>query len=315
MIVVVSHPDDDHGTRVLAALAERRHPAVRVDTGQYPAQTSLSQRFADDGAPVALEVDGVPVDLDGARVGWWRRPRPFTLHEGIASDVASFAYSECHEAMTGFLASLGLAWVNPPGLDEAAHHKPYQLQVASEIGLPLPRTLITNDPAAAADFHRRNGPGGTIYKTFLATEEHWRETRILQPDELAMLDSVRYAPVIFQEFVPAVADIRATVVGDTVIAAAITAAPEGYSYDYRMDMDGARFEPTTLQPRTQRSVLALMRRLGIVYGAVDLRRTPTGEEVFLEVNPAGEWLFVEERTGQPITEAMVDLLVSMDTAA
>jgi hypothetical protein len=315
MIVVVSHPEDDHGTRVLADLAQRQHPAVRVDTGQYPAQASLSQRFADRGAPVALEVDGVAVDLDDARVGWWRRPRPFTLHDGIAPDVASFAYSECHEAMTGFLASLGLAWVNPPGLDEAAHHKPYQLTVAGQVGLPLPRTLITNDPDAAADFHRRNGPGRTVYKTFLATEEHWRETRVLQPDELAMLDSVRYAPVIFQEFVPAVADIRATVVGDTVIAAAITPAPEGYSYDYRMDMDGARFEPTVLKPRTQRAVLALMRRLGIVYGAVDLRRTPDGQEVFLEVNPAGEWLFVEERTGQPITEAMVDLLVSMDVPA
>lgn len=311
MIVVVSYAEDDHAARVLAALGERQHPAVLLDTGKYPSSTTLSHRFgSDDG--VRLSIDGVDVSLDDARVGWWRRPRPFALHEGIDPDVASFAYSECHEAVTGLWACLQLAWVNPPDRDEVAHHKPFQLHVAREVGLTVPRTLITNDPVAAAEFYEQNRPGRTIFKTFLATEEHWRETRILQADEVPLLDAVRYAPVIFQEFVPAVADIRATVLGDTVIAAAVTPAPQGYAYDYRMDLDGAQFEPTTLDSQTQKRVLALMRRLGIVYGAVDLRRTPEGDEVFLEVNPAGEWLFVEDRTGQPITEAMVDLLVGMD---
>jgi glutathione synthase/RimK-type ligase-like ATP-grasp enzyme len=54
-----------------------------------------------------------------------------------------------------------------------------------------------------------------------------------------------------------------------------------------------------------------MDRLGLVYGAIDMRRTVDGD-VFLEINPAGEWRFVEDRTGQPITAAMADLLVSLD---
>jgi len=49
-----------------------------------------------------------------------------------------------------------------------------------------------------------------------------------------------------------------------------------------------------------------------VYGAVDLRLTPEGDYVFLEVNPAGEWRFVEERTGQPITRSMAALLARLD---
>ena len=55
---------------------------------------------------------------------------------------------------------------------------------------------------------------------------------------------------------------------------------------------------------------ALIRALGLVYGAADFRRTPEGDYVVLEVNPAGEWRFVEERTGQPITRAVADLLVT-----
>jgi glutathione synthase/RimK-type ligase-like ATP-grasp enzyme len=59
---------------------------------------------------------------------------------------------------------------------------------------------------------------------------------------------------------------------------------------------------------------ALMSRLGLAYGAIDLRRRSDGEHVFLEVNPAGQWLFVEERTGQPITEQVAAALAAHDRA-
>jgi hypothetical protein len=312
MIIVVSYPEDDHAAGVLAVLEARRHPVALVDTGLFPIRSVLTQRFGDGPSSFELEVDGAPVDLPRARVAWWRRPRPFTLHDGIAPDVAAFTYTECHEAVSGMWAALDLTWVNPPALDEMAHHKPYQLAAASEVGLPIPRTVITNDPDKAAAFHEQNEPARTIYKTFLATEEHWRETRILRHEEFELLDRVRLAPVIFQQFVPAVADIRVTVVGERLFATAITTAPGSYAVDYRMDLDGASYAPTELAPETEAGLLALMRRLGIVYGAIDLRRTPDEGDVFLEVNPAGEWRFVEDRTGQPITEAMADLLIALD---
>jgi biotin carboxylase len=51
-----------------------------------------------------------------------------------------------------------------------------------------------------------------------------------------------------------------------------------------------------------------------VYGAIDMRRTPDGEYYFLEVNPAGQWHFVEHRTGLQITKAMAGLLARYDDA-
>lgn len=41
-----------------------------------------------------------------------------------------------------------------------------------------------------------------------------------------------------------------------------------------------------------------------MYGAIDMRRSPDGAYTFLEINPAGQWLFIEEKTGQPISEAI-----------
>jgi hypothetical protein len=50
----------------------------------------------------------------------------------------------------------------------------------------------------------------------------------------------------------------------------------------------------------------MLKRLGLVYGAFDFIRTPQGELVFLEVNPTGEWAWLEERLGFPMRDAFVD---------
>ncbi len=312
MILVVSHPGDDHAGGVLEVLEGLGHQVVVVDTGQFPAHAALTQRFGDGVPCFELRTSGATVDLGRCRAGWWRRPQPYGLDPGIDAEVASFAYSECHEAVAGLWAALDLVWVNPPELDERAHHKPYQLAVATEVGLTVPPTVVTNDPEAARRFVDTHGMDRTVYKTFLATEEHWRETRVLREEELELLDSVRLAPVIFQELVPAVADVRVTVVGDRMFATAVTPAPGGYQLDYRMDLAGADLRPTELPVEIEKGISALMRRLGLLYGAVDLRRTGDGDHVFLEVNPAGEWRFVEDRTGQPVTEAVAHLLVELD---
>ena len=310
MILVVSHPGDDHALEVLAALERGGHRAVMVDTAEFPGHSSLAMHYEDARLHRQFSVNGgEALDLGEFRVGWWRRPQPFTVEAAMAPEVAAFAYAECHEAIAGLWATLDLKWVNPPVQDEVAHHKPYQLAIAAEVGLPIPRTLVTNDPAAARKFVSERESGRTIYKTFLASPQCWRETRVVQPDEVALLDLVRLAPVIFQEYVPAVADIRVTVMGERMFAAAITAAPGGYDIDYRMDMAGATFRPTALPDATKKKIAQLMKRLGLVYGAIDLRRTPEGAYVFLEVNPAGEWRFVEERTGQPMTDSFAEMLV------
>ncbi|MGQ0678627.1 MAG: MvdC/MvdD family ATP grasp protein [Actinomycetota bacterium] len=312
MILVVSHRADPHADAVLALLRQIGHPVVLFDTSGFPKRSSVMERFGPEGTSFELISDGRRIDLAACRAGWWRRPLLHELHDGLAPGVAAFTYTECSEALAGMWASLDIAWVNPPALDEQAQHKPYQLALAAELGLAVPDTLITNDPACARAFIERHGVGNTIYKTFLATEEHWRETRVVREQELPALDSVRLAPVIFQRYIPAVEDLRVTVVGEQVFPAAIRPAAGGYQIDYRMDLEGASYRPTELPDAVEKGLRRLMERLGLVYGAIDMRLTPEGEYVFLEVNPAGEWLFVEERTAMPITQCMANLLMRLD---
>ena len=95
-------------------------------------------------------------------------------------------------------------------------------------------------------------------------------------------------------------------------AAEIVVAPGAYQYDYRVDLEAVAMRPASLPSEVERALLDLMDRLQLVYGAIDLRRTSQGEHVFLEINPAGEFLFVEERCGLPLAAAMANLLTRLD---
>jgi glutathione synthase/RimK-type ligase-like ATP-grasp enzyme len=47
-----------------------------------------------------------------------------------------------------------------------------------------------------------------------------------------------------------------------------------------------------------------MKRLGLEFGALDFIVTETGVWYFLEVNPSGQWLWIEDLTGLPIADSI-----------
>jgi len=315
MILVISSEHDSHATTVLTGLARVGADATLLDLSGFPARMQLSINYRSGNAPDHRIRNGSKSELLLADCGvvWWRRPQPFQIHPEITDPAyCNFALCESQEALAGLWLALNAFWVNQPNRDEAAARKVYQLRLAQDVGLETPLTLVTNSPEDARAFVEARGPEPTIYKAFSATAQHWRETRLLKPEELEMLDAVKFAPLIFQEYIPARVDLRITMMGKNVFAAAIYSQETSYTVDFRMDMGSGRVEAFDLPPVVIERLQALMNRLGLVYGAIDMRLTPDDRYVFLEINPAGQWLFVEERTGQPMTEAFVRLLAEND---
>ena len=303
-IVLISHTRDPHAVAVHRRLTACGHPVRILDLAALPSRASLTVALGDGVRTLRCEVDGEAIDLAAARSFWWRRPRFPDLIAIGDPDARTFAANEWNEAIAGLWQLVGGRWMNPPARDDIATRKALQLRLAAEAGLRVPRTLMTSDPAAARAFIEREGVGRAIFKTFSCTHAVWRETRLVTREALEHLDAVRFAPVIFQEYVPAEADVRVTVVGDRIFAAAIDMSGASYPADFRPILGERTITPTEL-PRPVRAALrTVLDRLGLVFGAVDLRRTPAGDYVFFEVNTAGEFLFIEERTGQPITRAV-----------
>lgn len=102
--------------------------------------------------------------------------------------------------------------------------------------------------------------------------------------------------------------MRLTVVGDRFFPVAVHASSDEARTDWRSDYDSLTYEPVEIPDEIRFSVTSLLKQLGLSFGAFDFTITPEGEWVFLEINPNGQWGWIEERTGLPITSAMADLL-------
>jgi glutathione synthase/RimK-type ligase-like ATP-grasp enzyme len=313
VILAVTHAGDDHAPLVLDALARRGAEVVVLDLADLPRTGRLALSYGYAGRVREVRVDGrPPIRAEEVTAVWWRRPRPFAANAGLRPDDAAFSARQVGGAVMGLLATLGASGVrlvNDPWRDEVASLKTHQLAAAERAGLAVPPTLVTSDPDAARAFLGACGPGGAVHKQLHATAEAWRPTRRVGPDELARLDALRYAPVILQAFVPGV-DVRVTAVGDELFAAEIDARATASPEDFRPVLADCRVAPCALPERDSDALRALLRDLDLSYAAIDLRRREDGSLAFLEVNPGGQWYFVEQRTGQPITAALASLLAS-----
>jgi hypothetical protein len=238
-VLIVSTVADPHAQAVMAAIAARGAKAELVDTSEFPRKLALSMTFNGRRCFELRRNGGGVLDLDTIRAVWWRRPQPFQLPAGMDSTDQAFALSEASTAFQGLYQSLDAVWVNDPARDLVAAHKPYQLTVAQQIGLDIPQTLMTNDVDKARAFFRQH-EGEVIYKQFVALPNSWHETRRLKPEDEAHASAIAYAPVIFQKHVAAVADLRVTIVGDDVFAAATDVRDADYPQDVRFNLGAVR---------------------------------------------------------------------------
>jgi len=310
VILAIAPAGDEHLKAVGAALDALGAPWRSLDLARFTEEAAITMGYGPGRSrSFLLQLPGGErLPLDELSAVWWRRPGRPTLDPRMGPTHRHFAEMEWHHALSGLWQALPARWVNPPLADQAASRKSWQLAVAQEVGLAIPRTLVTSDPGAARAFLRARGRRPTIYKAFGASESAWRYTRLVGPQERRILEQVRHAPVIFQEYVKAERDLRVFAVGRQLLAAEIDGRRTDYPLDYRADFGRADVERCRLPAEAAQAIRALVRRLGLRYAAVDLRRRRGGGHVFLEVNPGGQWLFLEERTGLPITKAMARLL-------
>lgn len=307
MILIVSFPNNEHVEKVRAHLTMEH---VVADCAWFPSRMRLQAHAGAETDALWLDLpDGRRIDLDRVGAVWHRRIRPMTLDPALTDDTARlFAWSEANEALLGTWYAMSAWWMNPPEADEIALRKVTQHRMARRLGLTIPETLVTNDPGAAAAFiERMGGPGRTIRKAFRNIPQAPRETAVVGVEEIKRLEAVRFTPVIFQELVHATLDLRVTVIDGEIFAASI-ASDANHCIDYRSGLNSATVQPYELPAGVAERLLALMDAFGLKFGAVDFRVTPEGEHVFLEVNPAGEYLFISERTGQPIPAAIAAAL-------
>jgi hypothetical protein len=325
MILLLTREDDHALPSVVARLEALGADHLVFDPARYPAQAAIRIDYQPTGRRHRqLRYRGRWVDLDTVTAVWDRRPgAPEAAPEVAAPEHRALVAEVSQTLLAGVWDALGCPWLpGPPRAQAAAADKPNQLALAARLGFTIPRTVVTNVPEDFLDLYAECG--GRLVTKVLRQVPVRRDgepcvtlTHTVRRRDAAGYRAIRHGPVILQAYVPKDVELRITVVGSRVFAAAI------HSQAVRATRDDWRrgdFWPVPLVPHDVPADVAgrcvrLVRALGLRFGAIDMVLTPDGEHVFLEINPNGEWAWIEDETGLPIGAAIADLLVRAGTRA
>lgn len=315
-VLIVSTKFDPHVDFLIPKLREKNIPFVRFNTEDFPTRASLTILFEGVVDTETLKVPpGIEISNSEITAIWYRRPAAFEFPSQFSPAAHVFADRETRATIAGLWQLLDAIWVNHPAKNRVAEIKLHQLKTAARLGLDIPRTLVTNDPEEARKFFT-HCEGKIIIKTLSGglVEEGPSSTAIftnkVEQTDLDNITSIQYTPTLFQEYVPKEVELRVTVVGKKVFTAEIhSQALESTRDDWRrpgtLKLAHAVHQlPLDVEKRCKE----LIGFFGLNFGAIDMILTPDGRYVFLEINPNGQWAWIEDLTGMPISEAMADLL-------
>jgi glutathione synthase/RimK-type ligase-like ATP-grasp enzyme len=316
-VLLVTRSDDNASVDAVAAAIRRRgHDPIRIDTDRYPDLVRLSTRY-DGGRPRRrLFAPEGTFDLGEVEAVWYRRFHAGATLPPALGDMRAACVDEARRTLLGTIAALDCFQLDPLEAVRRTDHKELQILRAAELGLDVPRTLFSNDPAEVLDFYRSTGALVTKMQSSFAIYRGGVEnvvfTNLVDPQDLDDLSGLRYCPMVFQEHIPKALELRVTVVGRKVMAASIDSQRSALTrIDWRRDGVGLieAWRPYSLPEPVARGLLALLTTLGLNYGAADFVVTPEGRHVFLEVNAVGEFFWLTRAPGLPIAEAIADVLL------
>jgi glutathione synthase/RimK-type ligase-like ATP-grasp enzyme len=291
-------------------------PAILDQTG------GLSFELA-DGRPTCLYRG---IRLSNVASVWDRRPTRFEMNmiDDVAEPFRNYARDTIRWQAAQLYAQFPDAlWVSDWYAVQKAELKSGQLAMAHRLGFNIPNTLFTSDAREAAAFRERYP--ATVIKS-LANKSPmvgdelllFMAARLERESQLS-LTNLHRGPAIFQQAVDNIRhELRITVIGDRVFAATVDldAETEGLSIvrDWRLshyqgEVSIENFDDQ-LPSAIKKQCVALVREMGLQFGAIDMILDNQGKFWFLEINPSGQWGFVEYHTGQPLGKTMAGLLLS-----
>lgn len=318
VVLLLTHTGDFFTVdRVADALTRRGARPFRFNTDLFPTEIKLSAKFTSDGLRHLIEQGDTALDARQVRAVWARKIWTPLMDENLAPQFHEMCVRESTAALYGFLDYFhSVRWINNPQRNTDAENKLRQLRVAADVGLNIPRTLTTNDAGQARAFFRELG-GNMVAKLLrplsisMSAPSVFVYTSDVREEDLAEAEMLRHSPMVFQERIPKAIELRIAYVDGKCFTGAIDASHSATGQtDWRLSgPQECRWFEAEIPEEIASRLGILMRELDLIYGAIDLIRTPDGEHVFLEVNPGGEWGMLERDLDLPISEALADALL------
>lgn len=309
-IGIVTLHEDIHAHVIRDAIQDR-HDArcVIFESDELARSGALNWSPHGDCVPTLPVEGGARMDVRRLDAIWWRRPsgRPWDrslpgLEDVVEPQALEVVRNDCLAGFQGLLlGEFGGTWVSHPDATRRAENKVLQLRVAVQVGLRIPRTLVSQDPEAIRAFCSRQP---TIVKTLAGAFGVPLLAHAVRPEVLADDEALRLSPAIYQERIEGRDHLRVHVFGSHIETARLRCD----ELDWRVHLNRTEVESHALPVDVERRLRRFMEIFDLRMGVFDLKIDTHGEIVWLEVNPQGQFLFVEGMSDMKLAAACGDFL-------
>lgn len=317
-VLVVTSKIDVTADLVVFSLKEKGAEVVRFNVEDYPQLESI-------------EIQGTQQKLDGFVITEKFGKQPLNTFNSIyyrphqpptpASDIAEresrqYIEEQSNAALSYLLDNYHGFCVSKPSSIRRATSKTLQIKIAQDLGMQIPRTLITNHKEEFLKFYE-TCDGEVIAKNLInegiiQNMEGFIYANKITDKDIENIEDLKFCPVLFQEYIPKKVELRVTVIGRKVFAVSIDSQSlEETKIDWRRyDLKNPPLhEDYKLPSELEEGLCTILDRFDLEFGAFDLILTPSDKYVFLELNANGQWGWIQYMTGLPLKETLADLLI------
>lgn len=323
MILIITNKEDVHPTPVIEILNKRSTPVFRLNSECL----LIDYEFAwwNDSHECDFFIKNVHTGLSvkGSEITaiWDRRPeRPKDLYISSSDEINKHNLDEA----SGFFSFLRYYLKDVFSIgsivnDRYAASKMLQMKIAQDVGFSIPSSCFSNRKDYIVNFARKYDDLiiKPIESDFVVRDEDFQHVFYAQKISSNSLPEVpieafNQTVSFVQNYIPKKYEVRVTVVGKKVFACKIDSQvmdEDKGKIDWRQGYDyNIKYESMLLPEIIANKSIDFLKRMGLNFGAFDFVVTPEDQYVFLECNPNGQWLWIEIKTGQKISEAIADEL-------
>ena len=298
--LLVGNEWDAHLRTVAERLRERDVEPVVFDADSL-AQVGYSL------SPHELLIDGAVIADEGR--AWLRRAAPSRWSSGDrVGSVADVSFRARVRLIAAIARCGNREWVTDIDALQAAEDRIHQLAVACRLGIATPPTIVSSDPAeielalggdavikplASGAFVNAEGEPRTVHTTPLTT------------DLLASGD-FGAAPFVAQARVEVRQHLRVVTAASVVTTAALEA--DRWPLDWRVADEAHHSWRRHESPEVEAQAARLAAEMCVGFSSQDWLVPVSGPPMFIDLNPAGQWMFLPHDVADPITEHIVSFL-------
>lgn len=294
---------------VVSALRRGGHAYFRLNSEDLP---SYSLCLDPCQGRLSCHTNGLRIEVEAHRLSAVYFRRPTFLREAsqaVCGPEEQFRRAQWAAFIRNLMVFDLAQWVNHPTRTYEAEHKMIQLRKARAVGFDIPVTYCLNSERflgsrVNSSLIAVKGLDTVLVRT--DTTEAFGYTNLLSRDELEDAE-LKGAPLVAQQAISDKLDLRVTVVEDRWWCASVTEGGTGIVGDWRLRKAGVEFSEFALPQSIGERCVVLTRQLGLAFAAIDLALS-NDRFFFLEVNPTGEWAWLQEQVQFPIAAALADAL-------